>query len=135
MSYFNLLHNSLWIIFPTKTFLILYPCCASYYAINRFKSFSALLALVVLLPILNFHFTIIRPSCRYFVLLLEKLQFLLRFPFRNPVHVFSCEISPVCRLKYLYRCYSSHFCFLVFAVFLSVLMLLLLLLADVIRFS
>ena len=48
---------------------------------------------------------------------------LLRFSFRSHVQVFSCAISPVCRLKYPYSCFSSHFCFLVFVVFLSILML------------
>ena len=38
---------------------------------------------------------------------------LSRFPFICHVQVFSCEISHVCRLKCLYSCFSSHFCFLV----------------------
>ena len=31
--------------------------------------------------------------------------FLLRFPFFSHVQVFSCEISPVCLLKYPYSCF------------------------------
>ena len=53
-----------------------------------------------------------------FVLLLEGIQFLSSFPFLSHVQVFSCEISLVCRLKYPYSCFSSHFCFLVIFVLL-----------------
>ena len=34
---------------------------------------------------------------------------LLKFSFRSHVHVFSCRISLVCRLKYPYSCFSSLF--------------------------
>ena len=40
--------------------------------------------------------------------------FLLRFPFLSHVQVILCTISTICRLKYLYSCFSSDFCFLVF---------------------
>ena len=55
----------------------------------------------------------------------------LKFSFFSHVQIFSCEISPVCCLKYPYSCFFfSHFCFLIFVVFL---MLSLLLLAVIIR--
>ena len=38
---------------------------------------------------------------------------LLRFTFRSHVQIFSYEISLICRLKYPYSCFSSHFSFLV----------------------
>ena len=38
---------------------------------------------------------------------------LSRFPFHNHIQVFSCEISLICHLKFLYSCFSFHFCFLV----------------------
>ena len=44
--------------------------------------------------------------------------FLLRLPFPNYVQVFLCEISSVCRLKYPYNCFSSHFCFMLHVLFL-----------------
>ena len=47
----------------------------------------------------------------------RDLDSLLEFPFRSHVQVFLCEISFVCRLKYLYSCISSHFCFLVVVVY------------------
>ena len=43
---------------------------------------------------------------------------LTRFPFLSHVQVFSCLISLVCHLKYLYCCFSSYFCFLVIFVLL-----------------
>ena len=60
---------------------------------------------------------------------------LSKFPFHGHIQVFSWEISPVCRLKYPYSCFSFHFSFLVFTVVPFVLMLLVLLLAVVISLS
>ena len=48
-----------------------------------------------------------------FVLLLEEIVSLLRFPFLSHVHFSSCEISLVSHLKRPYSCFSSHLCFLV----------------------
>ena len=53
-----------------------------------------------------------------------------RYPFHGHVQVFSL----VCRLKYPYSCFSSHFSFFAFVV-LIVLMFLMLLLAAVISLS
>ena len=47
-------------------------------------------------------------------MLLEELQFFFsKFAFRCHGHVMSCEISPVSRFRYPYRCFSYHFCFLI----------------------
>ena len=43
---------------------------------------------------------------------------LLRFPFFSHVHIFSCEMSLVSRLKHPYSCFSSHFYFLVIFILL-----------------
>ena len=43
---------------------------------------------------------------------------LVRFLFLSHVQVFSCEILLICRLKYSYTCFTSHFCFLVIVVLL-----------------
>ena len=50
------------------------------------------------------------------------------------VQIFSCEISLVCRLKYPYSCFSSHFCFLDI-IALLILVLFVLFLVAVIRLS
>ena len=51
---------------------------------------------------------------------------LLRFPFLSHVQVLTCEISLLCRLKYPYSCFSSHFYFLVILLLNIVLLVLLL---------
>ena len=43
---------------------------------------------------------------------------LLKFPFLSHIHVFSCEMLLVSRLKCPYGCFSSHFCFLTISVLL-----------------
>ena len=58
----------------------------------------------------------------------------LRFHFLSHVQVFSCEISLVCRLKYAYICFSSHFCFQIIIVLL-ILMLSILFLVNIICLS
>ena len=45
-----------------------------------------------------------------------------RFILVNYVHVFLYAISFVCRLKYSYSCFVSHFCFYVLVVVLFVFM-------------
>ena len=57
--------------------------------------------------------------------------FLLRFPILSHARVFLCEISPVCRLKYQYICFSSHFCFLIIVVLLIIVLFVLFLVAVI----
>ena len=47
----------------------------------------------------------------FFVAIRRNSLSLLRFPFRSRVQVFTCETSPVCRLKYSYRCFFLPFLF------------------------
>ena len=56
---------------------------------------------------------------------------LLKFPFLSPVQIFWCEISLVCRLKYLYNCFSSHFCCLVIVLLLILALFMLFLIAVI----
>ena len=60
---------------------------------------------------------------------------ILRFPFLSHVHVFTCEISFVCHLKYSYSYFSFNFRFLVFVVVLFIFVLLVLFPAVVISLS
>ena len=55
---------------------------------------------------------------------------LLKFFFLSPVLMFWYEVSSVCRLKYPYSCFSSHFCLLFCIVYPFALILQLILLAD-----
>ena len=56
---------------------------------------------------------------------------LLRFLFLSYVQVFSCELSLVRRLKCPQCCFSSHFCFLVIAVLLILVLSVLFLVAVI----
>ena len=49
----------------------------------------------------------------------------VRFPILSHVQVLSSEIYIVCRLKYPYNWFSSHFCFLVIVVLLILVIFLL----------
>ena len=60
---------------------------------------------------------------------------LFRFIFLWIVQVFLCEITSVCRLKYPYSYFSSHFCFLAIVVVLLIFTLSELFLVAVISFS
>ena len=83
--------------------------------------------------IINFRFFIISPYG--IVLCCDKIfSFSFTAFFLGHAHIFSCEISLVCCLKYPYSYFSPHFCFLINIV-LFVLMLSVLLLSFVISFS
>ena len=60
---------------------------------------------------------------------------LLRFYILGNTQVFSCAISPVCRIEYPYCYFSFHFCFQAFVIFFSVFVLLLQLQAAANSFS
>ena len=94
----NLLHSLRWLIvssFSTHNYYLLFCCVLSIFA------------LIQLVLMALFSVVIRRDSVTLF-----------RFPFSCHFRVFSCAISSVCRLKSP-NIYFSHFCFLVFVVFLS----------------
>ena len=81
-------------------------CCVFWYFASTYLIFMML-----------FNATIRRDSISFF-----------RLPYRRYVHVFSCAISSICRLKYPWNCFC-HFRFLLFVAFLLFRMLPLLFLA------
>ena len=103
-SNFNFLHNSLWTTLPTQSCLVLYSFCASLlYSFIMWLIVSSLsphnlhllfwcvlsiLALIWLVLMALFYAAIIKDSVS-----------LLRFSFLSQVHVFSCEMLLVSRLK------------------------------------
>ena len=116
----DFLQNSQWITLPTQSCSILYSFCANLLYSFMWLIVSSLLphhfhllhccvlsiiALIWLVLIALFCITITRDSVS-----------LLRFPFLSHVHVFSCKILLICRLKRLLSCFSSHFYFLVIVV-------------------
>ena len=80
------------------------------------------------LRFINFRFNIIGPYDVVLCCYLRLFSFSFEISIFCHIHFFSYVISPVCRLKYPYTCFSSHFCFLVFVVFHSGVMLPMLLL-------
>ena len=120
---FNFLHNSQWITLPTKSCLVLYSFCAN---------LLHLLIMWLIVSSLSPHNLHLLFCCVWSILTLIWLVLmvlfcaaiwrdsvsLLRFLFLCHVHVFSCEISLVSRLKRICSGFSAHFCFLVIVVLL-----------------
>ena len=113
----NFLHNSLWITFPTQSYLVLYTFC-----VNLLHSLIIRLIISSLSP-QNLHLQfccvlsiLVLTQCllRCFVLLTVEIHFLSKdFP-----SVAMCKFSQV-RFRLLFACcFSSHFCFLVIFVLL-----------------
>ena len=55
----------------------------------------------------------------------------LKFSFLNQVKVLSCKMLFISRLKCLYSCFSSHFCFLVIDILFSIVLSILFLMAVI----
>ena len=135
----NFLHISQWITLPTQSCLLLYSFWTDLlhslimWLIVSFQSphnlhlvfccVLSILALIWLVHVALFCVAIRRDSIS-----------LLKFPFLNHVHIFSCEMLLISRLKPPQSCFSSHFRFLVIS-FLEILMLSVLFLRAVISFS
>ena len=109
--------------------------------IDHFVSFTTYPIFNTFLRLIYFYFNIFYPYgivlCCYFLIDAQnkatktKHVSLLRFFFLSHVQVFSCEISLVCRGKYSYNCFSSHFCFLVIVGLLIHVLLVLFLIAVI----
>ena len=123
-SNLDFLHISQWITLPTQSGLALYSCANSLHSLIMWLVVSSLpphrllllfcgvlsiLALIWLDLIALFCAAIRRDSVS-----------LLKFPFLSHVQVLSCEMLFISRLKRPWSCFSSHFCFLVFVILLSI---------------
>ena len=111
-SNFNFLHNSQWISLPTQSRLLFtlseliccihllydWSCRLCHYIVCIFCFVASYLGLIWLVRMALFCVVIRRDSVS-----------LLRFPFLSYVHVFSCEMSLVSRLKRSLSFFSSHF--------------------------
>ena len=122
------LHNSLWITFLTEWCLVLYSFCGSLLnSLIMWLIVSSLSPAILLCLVYYFLDIILMGLC----CARRDSVSLLRFPLLSHVHVFSCEISLVCRLKCPYSCFSSHFCFLLIFVLLMHLLFVLILMAVI----
>ena len=114
----NFLHNSQWIAFPTQSCLVLYSFCASLlhsfimgWIVSSLSQHNLHLLFCCFLSI--FASTSLVLTVLFYAAIRRDSVSLFRLPFLSHVHVFSREISLVCRLKFSYSCFSSHSCFLV----------------------
>ena len=122
-SNLNFLHNYQWITLPTLSCLVLYSFCAN-------LPHSVIMWLIVLsLSPHNLHLLFCWVLSNLGLIWLVLMAFfyvairrdsvsLLKSPFLGHVHVFSCEILLISRLKRPWSCFSSDFCFLVIVVLL-----------------
>ena len=69
-----------------------------------------------MLCLIYFWFNIVRPYGVFCAAVRRDTDSLLRFSFLSHIQAFLCEISIVCRFKYPYYSFSSHFRFLVIIV-------------------
>ena len=98
--------------------LLLYNFSAfAYFVIDHFHFF--LLMIDTSVAYYHFCLNIIDPYGVACAAIRRYRVSLLRFIFRRYIDDFACAISSVCYLQYLYCCFSSYFCFLVFVVFLN----------------
>ena len=119
-SNLNFLHISQWITFPTQSCLVLYSFCAN--LLNSLilwlmSPHSLLLLFCCVLSILALIWLALSAFCAA----IRRLSVsLLKFPFLSHVQVLSCEMLFISRLNRPLSCFSSHFCFLVIVILLSI---------------
>ena len=96
-SNLNYLHNSLWIIFTTRSCLVIYSFCASllhslimWLIVSSLLRYNPLLLFCCVLSI--FYFTLRGFIMLFWAALRRYLNFLYYISFSNHVHVLSCEI-------------------------------------------
>ena len=124
-SNLNFLHISQWITMPIQSCLVLYSFCAN-------LLHSLIMALMV--SSLSLHSLHLQFCCVLSILALIWLVLialfcaairrdyvsLIKVPFLSQVHVFSCEMLFIIRLKRPWSCFPFHFCFLVIVILLAI---------------
>ena len=136
-SNFNFLPNCQWLTLSTQSCLVLYSFCANLrHSLIIWLIFPSLssynLYLLFFLSFIYSCFDMVGLMAFFCAAIRRYSVSLLSFPFLSHIHVFSCEMSLVSRLKSPGSCFSSYFCFLGIVVPL-VLMSLVLFLVDVIN--
>ena len=133
-SNFNFLHISQWITLPTQSCLVLYSFCSNllhslimWLLVLSLSPHSLHLLFCCVLSILTLIWLVLTVlSCA--AIRRNSVSF-LKFLFLSHVYVLSCEILFICRLNRPQSCFPSHFCFLVIAILLSIVLSVLFLMA------
>ena len=112
-SNFNLLHNSQWITFPIRPCLVLFSLytCLLHLLIMKLPVLSPSphkCALAIQSRIIDFRYSRMVRMVLFCAGMRRDSVYLLKFPFHGYVQVFSEGVSPVCRLKSPYGCFSFH---------------------------
>ena len=125
------LQRSQWITFPTQSYLVLYTFCANLWhlliiwlIVSSLLPHNQHLLFCCVLSVFAWTFVLM---ALFSAVIRKDSGSLLRFLFVSHAQVFSCDILFVCRLKYPYSCFSSHFCFLVIVLLLILVLFVLLL--------
>ena len=114
----NFLHISKWIILPTQSCLVLYSCANLLHSLNMWlidsflsqHSQHLLFCFVLSIPALIW----LVLMALFYAAIRRDFVSLLKFPFLSHVQVVSCEMF------FIGRCFSSHFCFLVIVILLTI---------------
>ena len=123
-SNLNFMHISQWITLPTQSCLVLYYFCANllhslimWLMVSSLSPHRQHLLFCCVLSILALIWLVLT------VLVCAAIRrdsvSILNFPFLSQVQVFSCEMF-ISRLERPYSWFSSHFCFLVIVIVLSI---------------
>ena len=132
----NFLHISQWITLPTQSCLALYSFGANllhsvimWLMVSSLSLHSLHLLFYCILSILALVWLVlIAPFC---AAIWRDSVSRLKFPFLSHVQVLSSKMLFISRLKRPWSCFSSHFCFLVFLILLSIVLLVLFLMAVI----
>ena len=135
-SNLNFLHFSQCIILPTQSCLALYSSCANllhslimWLMVSSLSPHSLHLLFCCVLSILALIWLVL--MALFCAALRRDSVSLLKFLFLSHVHVLSCEMLFISRLKRPWSCFSSHFCFLVFVILLSIVLSVMFLMAVI----
>ena len=135
-SNLNFLHIFQWITLPTQSCQALYSFCANllcsfimWLMVWSLSQHSLYLLFCCVLSILALIWLVL--MALFCAAIRRDSVSLLKFPFLGYVQVFWCEMLFISRLKRLWSCFPSHFCFLVFVIRLSIISSVLFLMAVI----
>ena len=124
-SDFNFLHIPRWITLLTQSCLTLYSFSANllhslimWLMVSYLSPHSLHLLLCCVLSILTLIWLVL--MALFCATIRRDSVSLLKFPFLSHVQVLSCEMLFISRLKRPWSCLSSHFCYQVFVILLSI---------------
>ena len=123
------LYSCKWITFPLEF------AALAYHVVNFLNLYHHLTYTCYYVVSYLFCYSITGPYPLFYAAIWKDSVSLINFPFCSHAQVFQSDISSVCRLKYPYSCFSSHFCFLVIVILLIFMLPLLFLVTVIFPYS